>query len=248
MKAIIYPRFSPRPNGRESTSDRDQIAQCLEWCEKNRIAVRAGLDGEFADREVSGGNTSNDLGDLLDLHSRPGLVRAVEALHGGDVLLAYDQYRFARDGLILAYIEKMVHTLGCRIGTVHQGIFSNDPAHRLLRQVEAFAGELERENIRRRTSERMQLHQKNGRVMSSKLPYGYQEAEPHVGEDGKITRRLIPHEGEQAAISRMKQLRSEGLSYRAVADVLEREGHPNRGNGFNSMLVSRALRRHDEGE
>ena len=54
-----------------------------------------------------------------------------------------------------------------------------------------------------------------GRYLGGSVPFGWR-----LGDDGA----LIPEAAEQAAIGRMVELRHEGRSLRAIADVIKAEG------------------------
>ena len=55
---------------------------------------------------------------------------------------------------------------------------------------------------------------------------------------------LVPDELEQAALARMKDLRSDGASFRTIAATLEVEGHaPKRRQHWHPMTIRQALAR-----
>jgi DNA invertase Pin-like site-specific DNA recombinase len=65
-------------------------------------------------------------------------------------------------------------------------------------------------------------------------PYGYRV---HAGV-------LVPDELEQAALTRMKDLRAGGASFRAIAATLEVEAHaPKRGQRWYPMTIRQILAR-----
>jgi len=66
---------------------------------------------------------------------------------------------------------------------------------------------------REQTSNAMLSHQKNGRRMSARLPFGWKI-------DPDDPSRMLPDEYELEIIEKVKTLREEGLSYRGIADEL----------------------------
>ena len=87
-QAIIYTRFSPRPNAAECDSCEKQMERCGQFCNNREL----GSDGEgihvFSDEAVSGGELN-----------RPGLQAAIEALEPGMVRVVDSSDRLARDML-----------------------------------------------------------------------------------------------------------------------------------------------------
>jgi uncharacterized protein YoaH (UPF0181 family) len=82
----------------------------------------------------------------------------------------------------------------------------------------------------------MLAHQASGRRMSARPPYG-------MRVDPNDPARMIPHEGEQQAIERARELRGQGLSPRKVAAQLEAEGYPRRGKSWQQTTVIKMLKR-----
>ena len=63
--AVIYARFSPRPNAEECDSVEKQIERCRAYCAGHGYTVIA----EYCDKDLSGGRADN----------RPGLQKAIAA-------------------------------------------------------------------------------------------------------------------------------------------------------------------------
>ena len=181
MKAIIYTRFSPQRNGSESASCEVQEAYCEELAAKKEWKV----DGIFEDREKSGGD-----------EARPGLWAAIDKLETDDVLLVLKLDRLARNLYLMERIRLSVAKRGARIVAV-QGDIEGDTAESVMvRQILAAVAEYERKLIVQRTRAAMLHHQRSGRSMSSKPPYGY-------SIDGD---RLVEVEVEQGAIQYIRKL------------------------------------------
>lgn len=88
-KAIIYTRWSPRPEDGGSSED-TQIAECRRLCEIRCLTVIA----VHSDRGISG-----------KVRSRPGLEAAIaEAKAAGAVIVAYSLSRYARNVPVLLWI------------------------------------------------------------------------------------------------------------------------------------------------
>jgi len=80
------------------------------------------------------------------------------------------------------------------------------------------------------TSRAMQQMKSEGRYTGGSSPYGF------LNTGGG---KLIEHEGEQAVLSKIKGLRSGGMSYRQIANVLAEQGIRSRaGKPFHHQSVA----------
>lgn len=219
--AVIYARFSPRPDADESQSIEQQVEACRAYCARKGYAVRS----VHADREASGS----------DPH-RVGLWEAVAALKRGDVLVAHRRDRLARDLYLSEYIRRSAQKTGARVETVDGGSNGDSPQEVLLRQMlDAFA-EFERKMIGIRTRAAMRRKQANGERMSSHAPYGWQ-VDPHDAS------RLAPEPIEAAVVATILRLRADGQSLRSIATTLDAQGAPCRGQRWRHQAVERIIRR-----
>ena len=107
------------------------------------------------------------------------------------------------------------------------------PEAQLMRTIlDAFA-QYEKALIALRTKAGLARKREKGERMGM-VPYGWQ-----LDADGV---HLIDHAPEQAVIVTVRALRTSGLSYRAIADELNRRGMVNRAGGrFNHTQVVRML-------
>src|SRR3954452_20585040 len=178
-------------------------------------ADRAGMVvvGPFVD-DVSGES---------GLEKRPGLLDAVARLEPGDVLLVAKRDRLGRDPLVIAMIEAAVSRAKARIiSAAGEGTESDEPSAVLMRRmVDAFA-EYERLIIKARTKAALSAKRRRGE-RTGQVPVGSQ-----LAADGKT---LEPDLAEQRVIADMRQWRSFGWTYRAIAEELTRRGIPTKNGG-----------------
>ncbi len=88
-------------------------------------------------------------------------------------------------------------------------------------------------DVRRLTAVALAAKRARGEV-SGTVPLGYRD------EDG----RLVPDPGEQAAVARIRELRSEGVSYERIARQLIVDGHqPRVGRRWHPTQIARVLTR-----
>jgi DNA invertase Pin-like site-specific DNA recombinase len=106
-------------------------------------------------------------------------------------------------------------------------------------QLAAFA-ELEREQIRARTSAAMRQYQQSGRRMTraDRCPFG---KEP----DPLDPSRLMDCPQEQAALERIRELREQGKGAKAITAALHAESFPCRGAWWHLTTVRRLLARQE---
>ena len=98
---------------------------------------------------------------------------------------------------------------------------------RFFLTVMAGAAEMERNQVRERTSMAMKHMRRMGRYTGGKVPFGYRL------DGGK----LVDVDAEQALIMKAKHMRKDGMSYRIIAAILAGDGfvtaagepvHPNK--------------------
>jgi site-specific DNA recombinase len=149
------------------------------------------------------------------------------------VLLVVRRDRLARDTFTAAMCEKIAQKAGSCIFTVTGEGNGEGPEAQLMRTIlDAFA-QYEKALIILRVKAGMARKREKGERLGM-VPYGKQ-----LDADGL---HLIDHAPEQAIIRTVRELRSAGLSYRAIAGELNRLGLVNRAGGrFNHTQVVRML-------
>jgi len=228
-RAVLYARFSPRPNGEESESIETQAKYLTDWCNGLGWPVAA----QYEDRELSG----------KTMKGRAGLEAALEhvcRIRG--VLCVYSLSRLARNVKDSYTILERLHKSHADLASLHEVLATNTPMGRAFFGFQSIMHALEREQIAERTSEGMLRHQSNGRRMGriDRLPFGMRLKAPGIDSTA-----LEPDEAEQAAIARMKALEATGATPRAICRELDKEGVERRGKTWENAhcLVSKILRR-----
>jgi site-specific DNA recombinase len=180
-KAVIYARFSPRPNAEDCDSVEKQRERCRSYCKAHGYDVIAEKD----DEDMSGGRADN----------RPGLQAAIAlACKHKAVLVVYKLDRLARNTRDALDVLERLQKSKADLASLVEQINSRSPMGKFFfTQLAAFA-ELEREQIRARTSTAMRAHQSGGRRMTrtDRCPFGLQP-------DPADSSRLIDHADELAA-------------------------------------------------
>jgi len=183
-----------------------------------------------------------DAGASAKTLARPKLQHALAMLDSGeaDALLVVKLDRLTRSvvdlgALVDRYFAKQD---GPALLSVSEQIDTRSAAGRLVLNVLASVSQWEREATGERTAAAM-AHKKNqGEYTGGRVPYGW-----CVAADGV---RLIPSAAEQAVIREARELRSAGLSLRAVAAELESAGFlSRRGGSWAPTQISRLIKTAD---
>jgi site-specific DNA recombinase len=226
-QAVIYARFSPRPNAEDCDSVEKQRDRCRSYCKAHGYDVIAEQD----DEDMSGGRADN----------RPGLQAAIAlACKAKAVLVVYKLDRLARNTRDALEVLERLQKSKADLAFVVEEINSRSPMGKFFFTKLAAFAELEREQIRARTSAAMRSYQSGGRRMTraDRCPFGQQP-------DPSDPARLIDHPEELAALERMRELRAEGKGAKAIAAALTAERFPCRGERWHLTTVRRLLTRED---
>lgn len=171
---------------------------------------------------------------------RPGLNHALEMLKSGqaDALLVVKLDRLTRSVRDLGHLVEQYFQSGTyALLSVSEQIDTRSAAGRLILNVLASVSQWEREAIGERTAAAMQYKAAQGEYTGGGTPFGYRK------RDG----RLISNPSEQSAAATAADMRQEGLSFRAIAALLDERGYRARnGKPFRAMQISRMVQRHEQ--
>lgn len=218
MKAVLYARFSPRPNADECDSVERQLQDLRAFCQSKGWQIAS----EHSDEALSGAD-----------HERPGIWNAISDIRRGSVLLVRNVNRLARDTLLALTIEHKVEQAGGTIHSLEDGELRNDdPTAVLVREILHALAKYQRSINNARTAAGMKRnqyrdHRRMGR--EDRVPYGFTS-----GENGE----LLVSPSEQAAIARICELRDTGVPYRQICHRLTAEGHAPRGKRWYPGTVA----------
>lgn len=197
---------------RVSTEEQAREGVSLD-AQRHRLALYAELQGAelvgvLSDEGISGKRTDN----------RPGLQEALRRLAAGEadglVVLKLDRLsRSTRDVLELADASGRegwsLHSIGEKLDT-------GSAAGRFVLTILAGLAQMEREQIGERTAAALGHMRSQGLKTGGDVPFGFQ-----LAQDG---RSLVPDAAEQEVIALARSLAAEGLSFRKVAEELNRRG------------------------
>lgn len=201
-----------------------QRAAITQWAQRGGVTVLAW----HVDAGVSG---------AAGIDGRPALMTALDDLpkHGAGVLVVAKRDRLARDVVVAATIERAALGRGARVISA-DGVGNGDtPADQFMRTILDGAAAYERELIRARTRAALKAKRARGE-RAGNIPWGY-TADPQG--------RLDPHDPERAIQDRVRELRAEGLSLRAIVHTLADEALACRsGRPLQLTQVARLVRAH----
>lgn len=221
MKAILYARFSPRPNAAECESCESQIRELREYCQWRGHEIV----GEFRDEALSGGD---------DWQDRPGMFDAATASKRGMLFLVLRYDRLFRDTRKALVFTAMLEAKGVGvIATAEPAANGSDPMAEMVRTIMLAIAQYQRQIIRARTKAKMLQHQANGRRMSAQCPWGWKP-------DPANPSRMVPCEEEREIARQICDFKELDLSFGEIAQQLEAAGKLRRGKpGWPRELVRR---------
>lgn len=202
MKSVLYARFSPG-NNQSGDSAEAQLEQCRKYAELHELEVV----GEFKDEWVSGKNDD-----------RPGFQAAIKmTCKQKATMIVYSLSRFARSTKdAIAYAEQLSKAKA-NLASIKENLDTNTSMGRFFFTVMAAIAQLERETISERTRDAMVYYQSQGRIMGSRVPYGFKR-------DPENPKMMIPSKREIRLIALIQQYRAEDLSHRSIAQRLWLDG------------------------
>lgn len=237
-EAIIYTRFSPRPekykvkivNGKvhkqvvDCLSAEFQELKCRDYCALYDMDVIA----VYKDLAISGKSTEN----------RPGFdeaVRHVCRIRG--VLVVYDLDRFSRSMKDIIDTSIILDKHHANLAIITLSIDTSNPAGRVVFHILAALGQYMRESSALKTKMRMLDMQSSGIRVSNNPPYGW-------SVDPNNESRIVKNKQEQGVIELIVRLHQRGLNYNEIGRHLMSKGfNPRTAPAWDGKLISKILRR-----
>jgi len=221
-RAVGYIRVSTDKQAEHGVSLEAQHAKLTQYA--------ALYDIELVDIIVDAGVSAKTL-------DRPGLQRALGMLRKGQAsaLLVAKLDRLTRSVKDLGtLVEEYFSSANITLLSVADSIDTRTAAGRLVLNVLGSVAQWERETIGERTAEALAHKREQGQRISLHAPYGFR-----IAANGKT---LVADDAEQALLGAIRDARSRGLSQRAIAAELERQGFSTRkGTALSLMQVQRIM-------
>ena len=207
--ATAYIRVSTEGQATEGVSLEAQQAKIQAWCLANDVT----LGNVFIDAGISGKRADN----------RPQLQLALDDVcQNRGVLMVYSLSRLARSTKDTIAISERLDKAGADLVSLSEKLDTTSAAGKMVFRMMAVLAEFERDQISERTSSAM-AHKKSKGERVGTVPFGFR-----LLDDAKT---LVKDEKEQGIIELLELLRNSGLSYGAVADILNRKSVPTKKQG-----------------
>lgn len=223
MIAYGYVRVSTEEQAEFGVSLQAQQERLKAWC----LAMGHELQQVFIDEGISG----------YRLDKRPGLQTALKTVtQTGGVLVVASMSRLSRSTAETIQIAEQLNSAGADLVSLSEQIDTTTAAGKMIFRMMAVLNEFERDLISERVKDAMS-HKKAQGQRVGKVPFGYD-----LDADGVS---LHPNEFEQSIIQTIHDLRTSGLSLRAIADELTRRGIPTKegGQDWKHTTIQRIIKR-----
>ena len=218
-QAIIYCRFSPRPDANDCKSNEGQVERCRLFCDKMGYEVFKVCE----DRNLSGG-----------IRNRPALNDAIASLVKGMVLVVDRSDRLARDMLILLTIHHQLEIIGCTVEFADGSPMRTSPESKLYSNILGAFAQYEKEKFSLRTK----------RGLAKKREAGQWLGKPPVGfRLDHETKQLVEDEHEQEAIGHALYLNDLCVKSIEIANQLDMRYGPFRGKPWSARTVRKIISR-----
>lgn len=153
-----------------------------------------------------------------------------------DAVVVAKNDRVARDIKLYYYFKMLLMKKEVELISVAEDFGEFGVMAHFLEAFTLCVAEMERENIKNRTSAGRAVKKAKGGYAGGRCPYGY-KVQDHV---------LVVDEDAACAIRRVFELRKEGLTMKGIAEVLNAEGRVTKGGKrFDISAVQNVLKRED---
>jgi site-specific DNA recombinase len=221
MKAIGYVRVSTEKQADFGVSLDAQTAKVR--------AMAVVQSAELVDLIIDAGESAKSL-------QRPGMVRLLALVDAGavDTVIIAKLDRLTRSVADLAELLKRFERRGVSLVSVADSLDTRSAAGRLVLNIMVTVSQWEREAIGERTRDAMRHKRAKGERVGT-VPFGYR-----LSGDGV---KLEAENLEQGVLSRIRELKADGLTTRQIAAELNRRGFTTRrGTAWRFQYVAQALR------
>jgi DNA invertase Pin-like site-specific DNA recombinase len=218
-QAIIYCRFSPRPDADTSKSNDQQNTRCCDYCYHKKYDVIA----RYNDEAVSG----------KQLH-RPQLSALLASLRNtpGAVVVCDTADRLARDMLVMLTIRHQIEQVGCTLEFADGTADFSTPEGELFANILSAFAQYERCKFSRRTKAGLAKKKANGEYLG-RPPLGYQVVNKHLTE----------HPGEMMVLRAIRTFSIEYplASSQYIAEEITRVWGDCRGSPWSARTIRKIL-------
>ena len=232
-KAIGYIRVSTDEQAKEGISIENQIEKIRRYAEDNNLQIIEICE----DQGLSGAKIQN----------RPGMARLFELVKNNKIkaVVAYKLDRLFRNASDALNTLNWLKKKKIAFHSITEKIDTTTPLGKFFVGITALYAEMERDVISERIRDNLKMKKVRGEKTGGNVPYGYDAyVKGYVKRNAKKVPlyALTENEQEQRRIRKMKKFRNLGLSYRAIADELNRLRYKTKtGKKWAAMTVKRTI-------
>jgi DNA invertase Pin-like site-specific DNA recombinase len=169
------------------------------------------------------------------IKARPGIRAVLEMVKARkvDAVIVYKLDRLARNTIECLEMAKLMDKSGCAEHSISEKLDTQSALGRFFFTLTASLAEMERGLISERTKAALAQKRANGEKTGGDCPYGYKA----------VNGKLVADMAEQRLISRIRELKGNGLSLRKIVAALEADGYRTRkGTKITKTQVERILK------
>lgn len=220
-RAIGYVRVSTSEQATEGISLDNQKAKIQAYCNLNELELIEIIE----DAGKSGKNLNRE--GIQDLTGRI-KNKSIEAV------VVYRLDRLSRKVIDTLTLIETIEKSGITFHSLNEKIDTSTAMGRFFLNITASLAQMERDLISERTKDALQMKIANNE-RAGQIPFGWR-----LSEDGNT---LIPHKGEQEVIRQVKRLHGQGMSYRAICEVLKQAGVKPQGKYWHPQTIKNILKK-----
>jgi site-specific DNA recombinase len=231
--AAGYVRVSTAEQAKKGISIKNQKMRIRRYAEDNDLKIIE----IFEDSGISGSKIKN----------RPGMRLLIDLINDKKVeaVVSYKLDRLFRNASDAIITLNWLKEKKVAFHSITEKIDTTTPLGKFFIGITALYAEMERDVLSERIRDNLKMKKLRGEKTGGHVPYGYNSyIKEYVKRDGKRipTYALKENKQEQRRIRKMKKLRNEGLSYRAISDELNRLRYKTKtGKKWTAMTVKRTI-------
>ena len=217
-KVAIYCRVSTTEQAEEGYSIDEQNIKIREYCEREGHEIY----NLYEDRGISGKNITN----------RPGIKQLLQDATENkfDLVIVWKLNRISRKLLDILNIVELLNKHNIAFRSLTENFETETPSGKLQLNIMGAIGEFERETIAENVKMGLLARAKEGR-WNGGVVLGYDLVE--LNNEGKKRKNTVLkiNEKEANTVRRIFELYSQGHGYKAVVNIINKEGHKTKRNG-----------------
>jgi site-specific DNA recombinase len=231
--AVGYVRVSTAEQAKKGISIKNQKLRIRRYAEDNDLLINEICE----DVGISGSKIEN----------RPGLKELMDIINAkkAEAVVSYKLDRLFRNASDAINTLNWLKKKRVAFHSITEKIDTTTPLGKFFVGITALYAEMERDVLSERIRDNLKMKKLRGEKTGGHVPYGY---DSYIKEYVKRDYKTVPlyalkeNKQEQRRIRKMKKLRNQGLSYRAISDELNRLRYKTKtGKKWTAMTIKRTI-------